>query len=78
LKSLRLAVADIAAHFIWVRCRSAYGSGHSTDPQAQIVFDTVGVAHLEIVAQHPLSREEAGLSIGALSRRYPAPVVERL
>jgi hypothetical protein len=67
--------------FIWARNRNAAGRG--SDPMPQIIYDDVGVSHLEIVASHDIVDHDFidyththGLTINALASVHPAPRVE--
>lgn len=57
--------------FIWARNRNANGRG--SDPMPQLVHDDVGVAHLEIVAQHVIPDYVIERRIDNLCVLYPAP-----
>jgi hypothetical protein len=59
--------------FIWVRNRNAAGRG--SDPMPQLIHEDVGIAHLEIVAEHVIPALFANPSIHALAEIYPAPKV---
>jgi len=67
----------MSTRFIWARNRNA--NGHGNDPMPQIIYQDVGVSHLEIVASHPIWPGIVSMSlpdINSLIAIFPAPEVE--
>jgi hypothetical protein len=62
------------ARFVWARNRNA--AGVMPDPMPQLIYENVGVSHLEIVAEHKIDTAISGAaSIDFLAKMYPAPEV---
>lgn len=64
------------AYFAWVRNQQAWVP---TTLSPQIIHDEkmaeyiISQGHLTIVARHPISDNEAKMSVEILAKRYPAP-----
>jgi len=69
-----MAKESTGRRFIWARNRNA--NGHGNDPMPQIIYQDVGVSHLEIVSSVTITHVDQRLTIDWLAAMYPAPEVE--